>query len=89
MKANLYKLKYSLYYDEDGDVALPYRYDNTYKLLAKKGQLAERFELTDELREEHSIYYPMWKYIWIFRKGCNYLLTQTENCDDFEKRSKL
>ena len=85
MKSNLYKLKHSLYYDEDGDVALPYRYDNTYKLLAKKGQLAERFELNDDLREEHSVYDPMWKYIWSIKKGSSYLLTQDKESDDFEK----
>ena len=83
MNKKLYKLKTSLYYDEDGEIALPYRWDDGYKLLAKKGQLAERFELTNELREEYSVYDPMWKYIWVFKNN-SYLLTQDENCEDFE-----
>ena len=88
MKKELYKLKHSLYYDEDGDIAVPCRYDDTYKLLARKGQIAERFELTDELREEYSVYDKMWKYIWLFNSGCNWLLTQDEECEDFEKVGK-
>ena len=84
----LYKLKYSLYFDEDGDCVLPYKWDNTYQLLATKGQLAERFELTDELREEYGIYDKIWKYIWVFTKGCKWLLTQDKECDDFEKVNK-
>lgn len=85
MKKETYKLKHSLYYDEDGDIALDYRWDDTYKLLAKKGQLAERFELNDELREEYSVYDKMWKYIWVFKSGHHWLLTQDKETDDFEK----
>lgn len=84
----LYKLKHSLYFDEDGDCALPYKWDDTYQLLARKGQLAERFELTDELREEYGVYDKMWKYIWVFTTGSNYLLTQDKETDDFEKVDK-
>lgn len=80
-----YKLKTSLYYDDDGDIALPYRWDDGCHLLAKKGQIAERFELTDELREEYCVYDTMWKYIWLFEKRCNYLLTQESECEHFEE----
>lgn len=80
-----YKLKTSIYYDEDGDSTFDYKWDSTYKLLAKKGQIAERYELTDELREEYSVYDKMWKYIWVFNKGPSWLLTQDKNCDYFEK----
>ena len=31
-----YKLKTSIYYDEDGDSTFDYKWDSTYKLLAKK-----------------------------------------------------
>ena len=81
----LYKLKHSLYFDEDGECVLPYKWDNTYQLLARKGQLAERFELTDELREEYGVYDKIWKYIWVFTKSCSWLLTQDKECDDFVK----
>ena len=68
MKKETYKLKHSLYYDEDGDIALDYR-----------------FELNDELREEYSVYDKMWKYIWVFKSGHHWLLTQDKETDDFEK----
>lgn len=80
-----YKLKTNLYYDDDGDVVLPYRWDEYSHLLARKGQIAERVELTDELREEHGVYDTMWKYIWLFQKGCSYLLTQESDCEHFEE----
>ena len=68
-----------------GLCALPFKWDYTYKLLARKGQLAERFELTDELRDKYSAYRSMWKYIWVFTTGHSWLLTQDKECDDFEK----
>ena len=84
----LYKLKYSLYIDEDGLCALPFKWDDTYQLLARKGQLAERFELTDALRDKYSAYDKMWKYIWVFTAGHSWLLTQDKESDDFEKVDK-
>ena len=80
-----YKLKTSIYYNEDGDSTFDYKWDSTYILRARKGQIAERYELTDELREEYSVYDKMWKYIWVFNKGHSWLLTQDKNCDYFEK----
>lgn len=84
-KENLFKLKNSLYFDEDGETTYPYRWDEYSQLLAKKGQLAERFKLTDELREEYGIHDKMWQYIWIFNSGCKWVLTQDEECEDFVK----
>ncbi len=79
---DLWKLKHTLYYDEDGETAENYKLDDNYKVLAKKGQIAERFELNDEVREEYGIWDKMWKTIYVFC-NYNYLLCQDDYCDDF------
>ena len=82
-KENLYKLKWSLYNDSDYDILETCKLDDDYELFAKKGQIAERFELTEDLREEYCISDPMWKTIYVF-KNCKYLLCQEKYSEDFE-----
>lgn len=79
---DLWKLKWTLYADEDYETLEPYKWDKNYTLFAKKGQIAERFEITDEIRDEYCIYDYMWKTIYIFNNG-KFLLCQEEYSDDF------
>ena len=85
MKKELWKLKTSLYVDEDdNDSICNFKWNDNYKLFKKKGQIAERKEYTEALQEE----YPDrsdcdFKSIYIFRDG-SYLLSQEEFSDDFE-----
>lgn len=80
---DLWKLKHTLYADEDFETVDTYKWNENYKLFAKKGQIAERKELTEELREEYCIGEDIWKTIYIFKNG-NYMLCQDEYSDDFE-----
>ncbi|MGN0961300.1 MAG: hypothetical protein ACI4PF_03785 [Christensenellales bacterium] len=80
-----YKLKETLYHDADYESVENYKVDNKWRLFAKKGQIAERFVLNEELREEYCIDDdPMWKIIYIFNNG-NYILCQDEYSDYFEE----
>lgn len=81
---DLWKLKHSLYADEDFETVDTYKWNENYKLFAKKDQIAERKELTEELREEYCISDEIWKTIYIFKNG-NYILCQDEYSDDFTK----
>lgn len=81
---DLWKLKHSLYADEDSETVDTCKWNYYYKLFAKKGQIAERKELTEELREEYCISDEIWKTIYIFKNG-NYILCQDEYSDDFTK----
>lgn len=81
---DLWKLKHSLYTDEDSETVDTYKWNENYKLFAKKDQIAERKELTEELREEYCISDEIWKTIYIF-KNENYILCQDEYSDDFTK----
>lgn len=81
---DLWKLKHSLYTDEDSETVDTCKWNDYYKLFAKKGQIAERKELTEELREEYCISDEIWKTIYIFKNG-NYILCQDEYSDDFTK----
>lgn len=81
---DLWKLKHSLYADEDFETVDTYKWNDYYKLFAKKDQIAERKELTEELREEYCISDEIWKTIYIFKNG-NYILCQDEYSDDFTK----
>lgn len=81
---DLWKLKHSLYTDEDSETVDTCKWNENYKLFAKKGQIAERKELTEELREEYCISDHIWKTIYIFKNG-NYILCQDEYSDDFTK----
>lgn len=81
---DLWKLKHSLYADEDSETVDTYKWNENYKLFAKKDQIAERKELTEELREEYCISDEIWKTIYIFKNG-NYILCQDEYSDDFTK----
>lgn len=85
---DLWKLKWSLYADEDYEIIETYKADENYKLFAKKGQIAERLEITDEIREQYGIYDDMWKTIYIFKNG-NYLLCQEEYSGDFFAYGKV
>ena len=80
---DLWKLKHTLYADEDFETVDTYKWNENYKLFAKKGQIAERKELTEELREEYCIGDDFWKTIYIFKNG-NYILCQDEYSEDFE-----
>lgn len=80
-----YKLKYSLWYDPDGDHCVDFRWDESYKLLAKKGQIAERIVITEEVIEEYCLdRSEIWKTMYLFNNG-NYLLSQEEYSKDFER----
>lgn len=81
---DLWKLKHSLYADEDSETVDTCKWNDYYKLFAKKDQIAERKELTEELREEYCISDKIWKTIYIFKNG-NYILCQDEYSDDFTK----
>lgn len=80
---DLWKLKYALYADEDGGTLDTCKWNDNCKLFAKKGQVAERKELTEELREEYCVGEDIWKTIYIFKNG-NYLLSQDDYSEDFE-----
>ena len=80
---DLWKLKHSLYTDWDYEGLSEYKCENTDILFARKGQIAERHELTEELREEFCEWDEQWKTIYIF-KNMNYLLSREEYSDDFE-----
>lgn len=80
---DLWKLKCSLYADECNETLDTCKWNDDCKLFARKGQIAERKELTEELREEYCIGDDIWKTIYIFKNG-NYLLSQDEYSDDFE-----
>lgn len=80
---DLWKLKHALYADEDDETLDTYKWNDKCKLFAKKGQVAERKELTEELREEYCISDDIWKTIYIFKNG-NYLLSQDDYSEDFE-----
>ena len=81
---DLWKLKHSLYADEDSETVDTCKWNEYYKLFAKKDQIAERKELTEELREEYCISDEIWKTIYIFKNG-NYILCQDEYSDHFTK----
>ena len=83
-KRNLYKLKCSLYNDKDYECLENWKVDDDYKLFARKGQIAERFDLTDNLRDEYCINDSMWKTIYVFTNG-KYLLCQDDYSEHFEK----
>lgn len=80
---DLWKLKHTLYADEDFETVDTCKWNENCKLFAKKGQITERKELTEELREEYCIGEDIWKTIYIFKNG-NYILCQDEYSDDFE-----
>lgn len=82
MKKDLWKLKWAMYADEDYETVENCKWDDNYKLFARKGQVAERFELTEELREEYCIYDKMWKTMYLFNNG-SYILCQDEYSDNF------
>lgn len=79
---DLWKLKWSLYADEDYQILETYKADENYTLFVKKGQIAERLEITDEIRDEYCIYDEMWKTMYLFNNG-KFLLCQDEYCADF------
>ena len=79
---DLWKLKWTLYADLDYEILENYKADENYTLFAKKGQIAERFEITDEIRDEYCIYDNMWKTIYIFNNG-KFLLCQEDYSGDF------
>lgn len=81
---SLWKLNTSLWVDDDEYAVLDWKPDETYRLFARKGQIAERKEITDEIREEYCITESMWKTIYIFEKGNNWILEQREFCDWFD-----
>lgn len=84
MKKKKYKLKYSLYCDEDYECLDTCKLDDDYILFAKKGLIAERFELTEEVREEYCVYDKEYKTLYLFKNG-NYLLSQADYSEDFEE----
>lgn len=84
---DLYKLKLSLYADEDYETLEPYKWDEHYSLFAKKGQIAERIEITEEIRDEYCISDNMWRFMYLFKNG-NYVLCQEDYSNDFEPLKK-
>lgn len=78
---DLWKLKHSLYVDEDYGTLDDYKWNDDCKLFARKGQVAERFEITEELRNEYLVVGDM-KTIYIFRNG-KYMVCKDDYSDDF------
>lgn len=79
---NLWKLKCSMYADPYDDTLDNCKWDNDWSLYLKKGQIAKRFELTEEVREKFGVYDDLWKSIYVFKNN-KYLLSQDEYSDDF------
>lgn len=79
---DLWKLKYTLYCDEDYECVENYKVNDDWKLFAKKGQVAERIELTDENRGDYCAWEEIWRVAYAFNNG-NYVLCQDDYSDDF------
>lgn len=75
-----YKLEYTLY-DDDGYLTTDK--DDYCELFAKKGEIFQLLELTDELREEYDVYDEMWQYIFIKKKSSKYILSQDGDTSNF------
>ena len=90
-----YNLKTTLYFNEYYDAVddspdyCNNKLEAGWKLFARKGQLAKRIEITDEIREEYS-FDNIYNYMYQFKNGY-YVLFQNDDLKEelwFEKVNK-
>lgn len=80
---DLWKLKESLYRDSDYYAVDNYKAGDDWKLFVKKGQIAERIVITEEVIDQYCLdNSEIWKTLYVFNNG-NYVLSQDDYCDYF------
>lgn len=84
-----YKLNRTLYTSDFYEDVMPFKWNEDYKLMARKGEIFTIELLTDELRDEYFVNDTMYKYIALNNKQSQWILFQENDNNLFDWFDKV